>query len=490
MYQAVIAVTREVAIRARPRAKFFSWFVLGLSIGLLMVVNSQLSGDQLQLLNLGWQLSHNHLWVPHGMITSAGGFSPGGFSALLVAGPLYLWNDYRAPALCMLLCHAAAFLLLIRTLKPGLTQSGSFVLLVLLWLSPWHLYFASHIWDANYMYVFAVLHLVTAQRMAQRREVLITAAHVLVLGLSVQVHTSGAVLCILSLLLFALGRLKISWTGLVLGAAICVASLVPWFLAVSHDPALLPVGKGFVLRGLVFVFPLLRGILYWLKLSSLTFVERMYDLDFTGVVGPLAASALGTVDRVLATLAQATLVGAVWLQWRFFRRAWCASRRYLKRDVQEYRPQQWLRFYVFAMGVATLISFALSPTTIMFWQVFVAMPASAVAMVMSAEVLFRSRFKPLAQWLAGGWALLSVALLMSQAVAAPMYRCGISADESLPMLVDLHATGGCADAHHRRLTYGAPSSLNKARAPYTTRSASSTAALSTATARLSDASYQ
>ena len=54
MYEAVIAVTREVAIRARPRAKFVSWFVLGLSIGLLMVVNSQLSGDQLQLLNLGW----------------------------------------------------------------------------------------------------------------------------------------------------------------------------------------------------------------------------------------------------------------------------------------------------------------------------------------------------------------------------------------------------------------------------------------------------
>ncbi|HEV2701413.1 MAG TPA: hypothetical protein VGV09_07270 [Steroidobacteraceae bacterium] len=464
MYEAVVAVTREVAIRARPRAKFISWFVLGLSIGLLMVVNSQLSGDQLQLLNLGWQLSHNHLWLPHGMITSAGGFSPGGFSALLVAGPLYLWNDYRAPALFTLLCHAAAFLLLHRTLKPALTQSGGFLLLALLWLSPWHLYFASHIWDANYMYVFAILHLVTAQRMAQRREIAVTVAHVLVLGLSLQVHTSGAVLCILSLLLFALGRLKISWTGLVLGLAICVASLVPWLLAVSHDPALLPAGKGFLLRGLVYVFPVLRGVLYWLKLTSLTFVERMYDLDFSGVMGPAAASAAGAVDRVLATLAQVTLIVAVWLQWRFFRKAWRIVVKCLKREVPPYRPRSWLRFYVTAMCAATLISFALSPTTIMFWQVFVAMPASAVAMVMSAEVLLRSRFRPLAQWLAGLWAALSVALLVPQAVAAPMYRCGISVDQSRPMLTNLHAMGGCADPHRRRLSDGAPSSLSKARA--------------------------
>ena len=122
MYQAVLAATREVAIRCSARVKFLTWFLLGLSVGLLMVVNSQLTGDQVQLLNLGWQLSHNHVWLPHGMITSAGGFSPGGFAGLLVAAPLYLWNDYRAPALFTLTCHAGAFLLLIRALRPALSE--------------------------------------------------------------------------------------------------------------------------------------------------------------------------------------------------------------------------------------------------------------------------------------------------------------------------------------------------------------------------------
>ncbi len=41
-----------------------------------------------------------------------------------------------------------------------------------------------------------------------------------------------------------------------------------------------------MLRGIVYVFPFLRGVLYWLKLSSLSFVARMYDLDFTTAVGP------------------------------------------------------------------------------------------------------------------------------------------------------------------------------------------------------------
>ncbi|HEY6457174.1 MAG TPA: hypothetical protein VIY90_18015 [Steroidobacteraceae bacterium] len=441
MHQAVIAVTRGVSARSDARAKFISWFVLGLSIGLLMVANSQLTGDQAQLLNLGWQLVHNHLWLPHGMITSAGGYSPGGFASVLVAAPLYLWNDYRAPALFTLLCHAGAFLLLVRNLKPALTERGRHLLLVLLWLSPWNLYFAAHLWDANFMYGFAVLHLLTSQRMARTREIGTTAAHVLLLGLSLQIHTSGFILCVLSVLLFASGKLKVSWSGFVIGAAVCVASLVPWFFAVRQNAALLPGEKGFLLRGIVFVFPLLRGVLYWLKLSSLSFVARMYDLDFTPVLGPTAGPPVSALAKLLAMLAGVSLIVTVYLQWRFFRTAW---RRCVAPRCTEYRPRTWLRFYVTATCGAALICFALSPTTIMFWQLFVALPASTLVMVLSSEVLFRSRLRHLARRIAALWAVLSATLLLSQAIAAPMYRCGGSAPgQSEPMFSDLHATGQC-----------------------------------------------
>jgi hypothetical protein len=150
---------------------------------------------------------------------------------------------------------------------------------------------------------------------------------------------------------------------------------------------------------------------------------------------------LAVLAKGLAILAGATVIVTLWLQWRFFRNAW---RRSIGRKSTEYRPRSWLRFYVTAMCGAALISFALSPTTIMFWQVFVALPASALAMVMSAEVLFRSRFRQLAQRGAGVWAVLSATLLLSQAVASPMYRCGgTPVGESDAMLADLHAKAQC-----------------------------------------------
>ncbi len=92
-----------------------------------------------------------------------------------------------------------------------------------------------------------------------------------------------------------------SWTGFALGAAACLASLAPWAWAVHRNAALMPGSKGFMLRGIVYVFPFLRGVLYWLKLSSLSFVARMYDLDFTTAVGPTMGPTLNVLAKVLAT---------------------------------------------------------------------------------------------------------------------------------------------------------------------------------------------
>jgi len=443
MYELVMTPFRRLAITRTAPIGFVFWFGFGLSVGVLMVANSQLTGDQVQMLNLGWQLSHNHRWISHGMITSAGGFSPGGFAGLLIAAPLMLWNDYRAPALFILLLNAGAFLLLVRALRAALTPFGVQLLLVLGWLSPWHLYFAAHVWDPNFMFVFAVLHLVTAQRMAQYKETGTTAAHVLLIGLGLQVHTSVAILCILSAVLFFTGRLKVCWTGCAIGMGVCGASLVPWFLAAHQDPTLIPGDKGFLFRGLVYVYPVLRGVIYWVKLSSLSFVRRMYALDFRTVVGPVAGPYLTAAAKALLRLANVTLILSAWLQWRFFRKAY---RQFVSVRPAEYRPRSWLRFYVTAMCAAALIAFALSPTTIMFWQVFIAMPASVIAVAMSAEVLARSRWKRITLRVARIWVFASAAILLSQAVAAPMYRCGGRIlNGSRPMLEDLHVRLECLE---------------------------------------------
>ena len=441
MNQGSIAVRLVAASSSSERIGFVTLFALGMSIGLLMVFNSQLSGDQVTMLNLGWQLARQHVWVPHGMLTSAGGYSPGGLTSLLVGAQLLLWNDYRSPALFLLILNAGAFLLLARALKPALTPFGQFLLLPLIWLSPWHLYFSSHVWDPNYMFVFAVLHLITAQRMSRHDETWTTAAHVLVLGLGIQIHTSAAVLCILSVLLYLTKLIKVNRTGFALGMLLCMASVAPWMLAIIHQPALLPGGNGFPLRGILYVFPFARGVMYWLKMSSLSFAGQMAQFDFTPALGAGLDAVLRPFASAVGTLAQSSLIASTWLQWRFFRKRPFALFG-PRRSVDS--PRSWLRLYVTALFAAALIAFAVSPTTIMFWQVLITLPASALALIMSAEALARSRLRLQVQRAATLWSVTTVVLLLCQAVASPMYRCG---SYKLPvpsaMLADLHARTQC-----------------------------------------------
>lgn len=407
------------------RSLYWLIFVLGLGIGLLMVWNSQLSGDQSLMLDLGWSLFNDGQWLQYGMPTSAGGRSPGGLTALLVAGPLYVWQDYRAVAALTLVIHAASFLLLRHLLRPALTNAGQWLLLLLVWLAPWHLYFATHIWNSNYMLAFAVLHLASVQRMSKHREAWNTALHGLLIALAMQVHTSAAVLAILSILLFLKGHLKIHWGGFVIGIVLGIASYIPWYMAIVADPALQPGSKGFFLRGLLYVQPLLKGLLQWLKMASLSVAERMLDFDFTAALGTTANTWLRPLSRGLGLFAHVSLLAALWVNWRFF----VKHRQFAKLwrampPLGQCTPRAWLRSYITLMFAAAMISFAISPTTPMWWQAFVMLPCAALLVIMTTEALLRSRHRQRAMNIVRIWSVTTLALVLMMAIASPMYRCG------------------------------------------------------------------
>jgi hypothetical protein len=405
------------------RERLYWWlvFALGVCLSLVMAMRSQIGGDQRMMLELGWRLAVDGQWLPYGMPTSAGGYSPGGFMALLVAIPLYVWRDYRSPALCTALLHAVAFLLLVYSLKPTLTRRGIWLLLLLVWLNPWRMYFSAHIWNSNLMFVAAVLHLVSAQRMAQHREAWNTAAQVLLIALAMQLHTSAAVLGILSLLLLWKGIIKVSWVGFAVGVALSIAVYVPWLIAIHHDPSLAPGDKGFFLRGLIYVFPLLRGILYWLKMPTLSVASRMLDFDFTTAFGASVNALLTPLATAIGLLAQLSLIPSLWANWRFIRRRWPRLR---YRAPLPMPRRAWLKNYIALMLVASLFSFAISPTTVMFWQVFIALPCCALILTMAIEVALLTKLKPKIIGTLTAWCMTAALLLMLEALAAPLYRCG------------------------------------------------------------------
>lgn len=428
----------------RGRLLWWLVFAAGLGVSLLMALRSQLGGDQYLLLDLGWRLLARGEWLPYGMPTSAGGRSPGGLMSLIIALPLYLWRDYRAPALMTAALHAGAFLLLAQALKPALTVNGRWLLLLLVWCNPWRIYFSAHLWNANFMFVAAVLHLATAQRMAKHRGVWATGSHVVLIALAMQVHTSAAVLAILSLLLVWKRMIQVHWGGFALGVAIGVAAYVPWLLTVTDDPNLMPGNKGFFLRGLLTVFPLLRGVMYWLKMSSLSMASRMLDFDFTPTFGADANVFLAPVAVAAGILAHLTLAPSIWAHWRFVRNTWRWQRWWHGSVRSAAHPRAWLRVYVALTFASALLSYAISPTTVMFWQAFIALPASTLVLVTATQALLLTRAKRRVLRTATVWSVLTAILLACMALAAPLYRCGGRSLPSLDaMLIDLDVPAAC-----------------------------------------------
>jgi len=433
--------TPSDALRRSMPLEWWLLFSCGLGATLLMAWRSQVGGDQQEMLQLGWQLLANGDWIQHGMRTSAGGVSPGGFTGLLIALPLYFWRDYRSPAVFTVMLHAAAFMLLAYSLRDSLSRTGQWLLLLLVWLNPWRMYFSAHIWDPNLMFVAAVVHLVTAQRMAVRDAPLATALHVINIGLALQVHTSAAVLAFATLLLVWKRLIHIHWPAAAAGVAALAVAYAPWATTIVHDRDLLPGNQGFLLHNLLTVSPLVRGALYWLRLPSLSLDLRTEDFDFQGMVGTHVGAALVVLTVLVTALAQVTLIPCAWIQWRFYRRRW---RFWRLAAPGPSRPRAWLRAYVLAFSAAALFCFAISPTTVMAWQVFIALPAAALAGLMTADALLRTRLRTAVLKAIPAWCVLAFAVTIAQAFGAPMYRCGgrhvATYDE---MLQDLHASRAC-----------------------------------------------
>jgi hypothetical protein len=87
-----------------------------------MLARTQVGGDAIGLLSRGWLLAAKGIWVPFGnpVASSAGGYVPGGLTALLVGLPLELWMDPRAPVALILIFHLAAYWMLDRVVGEAL----------------------------------------------------------------------------------------------------------------------------------------------------------------------------------------------------------------------------------------------------------------------------------------------------------------------------------------------------------------------------------
>jgi hypothetical protein len=437
-------------------------FGAGLVLTALLVARSQVGGDQLNLLARGWLLAARRQMVWFGNPMSTGGKAPGGVTSLLVGLPLMLWRDHRAATALVALCHLAAFLVLDRTLARIVTPQERLAFVILYWLSPWQLYFGTFLWNPNYLFLGGALHLATAWRLRHGPRFGASLLHAATLVLALQIHPSFLLLAAASALLWWRGYLRPHAGGAVAGAVLGALPLLPWaWEVVAHPVLLAEVHKGFPGRGLLYSLP--RGILYWLRYSSLSLAGRSGFFDFTEAFGAAADRRLSPLFRALtegvgpATVAL-PLLANLWL-WRRWRRrvrqregvpaeqrapatALAARAERLARllrlpRLREGAPDRaWLQGYAVLTFLGAAAVYALSPTTMMYWQGLCVFHAAVLPLTLYAGLLLRTRFAARALAGAAAYVCLELLLVFGIAFGTPDYRCRGLETVVFPLLGD------------------------------------------------------
>jgi hypothetical protein len=163
-----------------------------------------------------------------------------------------------------------------------------------------------------------------------------------------------------------------------------------------------------------------RGISYWLRLSSLYVSGTIRCLDFSGLIGPAAWQALKVVVAVLLTLVgAASLLLPLWSNFRLWR---TRARRMLRRREPGSSGRAWIESAARWSFLAALAVFAVSPTTIMSWQVLGLLHATVLVSVLQLGILLRSRWRAAVLRACGLYGAAACCLCVLVAFGGPIYR--------------------------------------------------------------------
>ncbi|MDX2000238.1 MAG: hypothetical protein SF066_21165 [Thermoanaerobaculia bacterium] len=407
-------------------------FGIGLVVSLWLVWRGQLGGDQLNLLARGWLLVNDGEWIAYGNPMSTGGHTPGGVTSLLIGLPLFLWLDPRAPSLLVFLFHLAGWFVLERGLRGLLSEHERLWLVACYWLSPWRLFFSGFLWNPNYLFFFGALHLWACRVQRDRPRFWPSFALAGGLVLALQIHPSALLLLAACGLLWLRRYFQPHWLGGIAGALVAGSTLIPWFLTLASQPTIVTeVERGFPFRGLVLVYPLLRGLSYWFRYPTPFLPEKVTRFDFSTALGGEDVWLGPLVTKLAQWLLPLTLVVAlgatVWLLRRWHRRRWWAP---LPATAS---GRRWLHGYLVWCWIAGVGVYALAPTTPRYWQGVCLFHAAVLTLVMWIGVFGRSRLRRRIPVAVFAWTLLGLGLAVAVGLGSPQYRCGGRGDLRFPL---------------------------------------------------------
>ena len=356
--------------------------ILGAGVALQAMLwwRQPLQGDQFHLLLSGLEVLATGDLPPVGKETTGDGRILGALQPLLVAAPLALWPDYRAPGLLTGLSQVAAVAVLSHCIGRALGARFLAAWLAVYWLSPWRLILGGQAWEPAYLYLPAALHLASAYRLRERTHPGWSLLHAAALTAAVQLHHSCVVLLLLTAMLASARRIHLHVRGALVGALAGGLTLIPTAQAlIAGDlPRILPPLPVELPRVAVGVMNLAKSVAYWFRVGSPN-LELWLEQTASASGPPLARGLIGAV--ITATAAAAGL--ALFASWRWFRRR-------PSRDPRgRAAPADRLRAYAGWGFAALCTALAVSPVPVDGWDPLLAVHAAGrpVGVVVVASIV-------------------------------------------------------------------------------------------------------
>jgi len=349
---------------------------MGAFYGLTFKAHSDIS----QMFDRGMQFAVHNKIIFFGNASSGGmGKVPGGLSSVIVGWPLKVWQSPYSVLLSLSFIHLLSLFWVGRALQKFFSPKAMWIFLLLYWLSPWRVS-EIYVWNPSYLFLASALHLYSASIMAEKKSFIASFAHVFSLWFAFQIHNSSIILLFLSLFLFFNKKIKIHWAGALLSGAIGVGTLVPYVVAVLQSPEHSPVIKDdryFLFRGLLYVFPILKAIWYWVRFSTTVFPKHIFQhLEFSWVGNATVELLFSSFTAVLKYgLAVVTALVSFRLNYKY----WKSNK------------SRWIDSYVVFGFWALLIAAALSPIDFIFWHLIILFPVSLVPILTYVENEMTSR---------------------------------------------------------------------------------------------------
>lgn len=252
-------------------------------------INQSFNHDQLQMLLKGYYAAFNSTYLPFGNESGIMGNVPGMLSSWLMGFPLQVYMHPYAPAVFQTLIRAIGIVIFANALSLLFTRRVVLLGTFLFALSPWTLY-QSMLYSPAYLTFCAPLVLNCLLRLRydyhdhyhdknSRHRVFPSFFLIIAFGMIVQLHFSWPVLVVGALILWLRRDIKVSYLGLGLGLLVIAISLLPYIQEVISNPNLLnhadaSAKDGYFGYGLLHVYPLFKGLLYWLRFASFSVSEQ------------------------------------------------------------------------------------------------------------------------------------------------------------------------------------------------------------------------